>query len=150
MKYGLILYFILVSSNFIGQNDFETRYFTINATSLPEVETLTAFKIDFNTPKDFRVKSITEYNKVTTENYWQPVDMAAVASEQAKYINTNYNTNFLNQKFNTNAVLQYERDFSTKVENTVYQEQRGLFFVDNCPPYGICPRCAAFRGGRGF
>lgn len=140
----------LLPLSLMAQYDFETRYFTINASSLPEVETLSSFDVSFASKKDFRVKSITEYNKVTVDNYRTNVDMVSAFEKESSFTNSEYNAQFLNRKYTSQGVVQYERDASTKVENTVYQEQRGLFFMDACPPFGVCPRCAAFRGGRGF
>lgn len=140
----------LLPLSLMAQYDFETRYFTINATSLPELEKLSSFDVSFASKKDFSVKSITEYNKVTVDNYRTNVDMVSAFEKESSFTNSEYNAQFLNRKYTSQGVVQYERGASTKVENTVYQEQRGLFFMDACPPFGVCPRCAAFRGGRGF
>lgn len=138
--------------NLLAQYDFESRYFTINAASLPEVPELSAFDIDFGPKRDFSIRNITDFNKVTENNYWQAVDMAAAIEKQDRFkSNTNYNVDALQQKyaaFGGNA--QYNPDGSTKVTNFVYKEQRGLDMLDPCPPFGICGRCAPFRVGRGY
>lgn len=151
MKKQLILWFLFPLS-VLAQYDFESRYFTIDAKSLPEVPELSAFDINFGPKRDFSIRNITDFNKVTSNNYWEAVDMAAAIEKQEKFkTNNNYNVEALQQQyyaFGGNA--QYNPDGSTKVTNFVYKEQRGLDMLDPCPPFGICARCAPYRVGRGF
>ena len=151
MKMYLLFWFFLPVS-LLAQYDFESRYFTITAASLPEVPELSAFEINFGPKKDFTIRKITDFNKVTSNNYWEAVDMAAAIEKQEKFKTNNYyNVDALQQKYNAFAGnSQYSADGSTKVTNFVYKEQRGLDMLDPCPPFGICPRCAPYRVGRGF
>ncbi|MEZ4779851.1 MAG: hypothetical protein R2786_10760 [Flavobacteriaceae bacterium] len=136
----------------VAQYDFESRYFTITSESLPEVPELSAFEINFGTKRDFSIRKITDFNKVTSTNYWEAVDMAAALEKQGKFkSNSNYNVEALQQKYSAFAGnAQYSPDGSTKVTNFVYKEQRGLDMLDPCPPFGICPRCAPYRLNRGY
>ncbi|MCB0456153.1 MAG: hypothetical protein R2776_06845 [Flavobacteriaceae bacterium] len=135
----------------IAQYDFESRYFTITSESLPEVPELSAFDIDFGPKRDFSIRKITDFNKVTSSNYWEAVDMAVAIEKQEKYkSNTNYNVAALQQKYNGLGNTPYAADGSTKVTNFVYKEQRGLDMMNPCPPFGICPKCAPYRLSRGY
>ena len=135
----------------LAQYDFESRYFTISSESLPDIPELSAFEIDFGTKRDFSIRNITDFNKVTSNNYWEAVDMSAAIEKQEKFkSNSNYNVKALQQKFAVSGNQQYPADGSTKVTNFVYKEQRGLDMLDSCPPFGICPRCAPYRLGRGY
>ncbi|NND63086.1 MAG: hypothetical protein HKN48_07805 [Flavobacteriaceae bacterium] len=144
---------ILLLFPFVGmaQFDFETRYFKIDAASLPDVEALSAFDINFETPSKFDIDALKNYNKVTANNYWQPVDMAKAVDEITRYEKNDFNINKLQSKmFARGGTAQYGADGATAVKNTVYKEQRGLDFLDPCPPFGVCGRCAPYRVGRGF
>lgn len=135
----------------LGQYDFETRYFTIDAASLPEVPEIMSYQLDRNSNAAFEIKNFSDFNKVTANNYWEAVDMAAALEKKEGYRKSEVSVKNLNQKFSAlGGTAQYERDGSTKVKNTVYKEQRGLDFMNPCPPFGICPRCAPYRVGRGF
>lgn len=151
-NYFFILVFLPLSV--CAQYDFDSRYFTIDATSLSEVPELSAFEIDFGSKRDFSIRKITDFNRVTENNYWQAVDMAAAIEKKESYkSNNNYNVEALQRQyygFSGTSNAQYEADGSTKVTNFVYREQRGLDMLDPCPPFGICGRCAPFRVGRGF
>ena len=107
---------------------------------------------DFGPKRDFTLRKFSDFNKITAENYWQPVDMmAALEGEQQLKRQNNYNVEALQQQYNNRlGAKAYAPDGSTKVTNPVYKEQRGLNFVNSCPPFGICPRCAPYRIGRGY
>mgnify|MGYP001548615756 CR=1 FL=1 len=143
----------------IAQFDFETRYFTIDETSLPEAP-------QFNELPDLRSLSTKEVSgsfildniptfagtlssfKIDTSNYWEPVNMRDALNSSSNYMAPNYDVAALNAK--TYGFTSYAADGSTKVKNTVYTEVRGLDLLDPCPPFGICPRCAPYRAQRGF
>lgn len=134
-----------------GQYDFETRYFTMDAKALPEVPEISSFQLNWKAPAAFEIKKFSDFNQVTSNNYWEAVDMAAALAEKESYKKAEVKVKALQQKFSPyGGTAQYERDGSTKVRNTVYKEQRGLDLIDPCPPFGICPRCAPYRIGRGF
>ncbi len=134
-----------------GQYDFETRYFTIDAATLPEVPEITSFQLNWNLSASSEIKSFSDFNRVTANNYWEAVDMAAALEEKDSFKKAEVSVKALNQKFSAlGGNAQYQSDGSTKVRNQVYKEQRGLDLIDPCPPFGICPRCAPYRIGRGF
>ena len=148
------LLYIIAFLPFVGmaQFDFETRYFKMDGASVPEVPEISAFDVDFGPKRDFTLRKFSDFNKITAENYWQPVDMmAALEGEQQLKRQNNYNVEALQQQYNNRlGAKAYAPDGSTKVTNPVYKEQRGLNFVNSCPPFGICPRCAPYRIGRGY
>jgi hypothetical protein len=130
-----------------SQTDFNTRYFTITAKSLPEVDALSSF--DFNTTP-FVKRSLKEF-QMNAENYRQSVDMASVVNDDYARAPQNVNIKAIESKYyNFGNSSGYVTDGTTRVKNTVYKEMRGLSFVDACPPFGICPRCAPYRVGQGY
>jgi hypothetical protein len=134
-----------------AQYDFETRYFKIDDSSLPVVPEISSLEAKFNSPQKFEIKSLSDFNKVTANNYWEAVDMSMALSNKENYQKAKFDTKALQQKFSAyGGNAQYRSDGSTTVVNTVYKEQRGLYLMDSCPPFGICPRCAAYRVGRGY
>lgn len=150
MKNWLLILFV-VPTALVAQADFETRYFTITATSLTPIEELSVFDISFDVPKKFEKKKLSDFNKVTSNNYWQAVDMAEALSQSEKYQKAEMDLGKLQSKtFARSGTNQYGADASTSVQNFVYKEQRGLDLLDPCPPFGICSRCAPYRVGRGF
>jgi hypothetical protein len=148
-KLAYILFFLPVV--LCAQYDFETRYFKIDDTSLPMVPEISSLEAKFSTPKNFEIKSLSDFNKVTAKNYWEAVDMSIALEKKENYKRAEFNAKALQQKFSAyGGTSQYSSDGATTVVNTVYKEQRGLYMMDACPPFGICPRCAAFRVGRGY
>lgn len=134
-----------------AQYDFETRYFKIDDNSLSVVPEISSLEAKFNAPKNSEIKSLSDFNKVTANNYWEAVDMSVALEKKENYKKAEFDTKALQQKFSIyGGNTQYSADGSTTVVNTVYKEQRGLYLMDSCPPFGICPRCAAFRVGRGY
>jgi len=135
----------------MAQYDFETRYFTINTESLPDVPEFSALEMNWAPKKESEFKDISDFTKVTASNYWQAVDMASALEKRENYQKADIKVANLNQKFSAlGGNAQYSKDGSSKVENTVYKELRGLDFLDPCPPFGICPRCAPYRMSRGY
>ncbi|GAB5400255.1 MAG: hypothetical protein Aureis2KO_18400 [Aureisphaera sp.] len=135
-----------------GQYDFETRYFKIDATSLPGISEEYTLNLDFESAPNFQNKNIKDFFKVTVENYYEPVSMSEAYSETLQYRNNNVDVEQLQAQYGgaSGGTAQYGADGATKVRNTVYKEQRGLDFLDPCPPFGICGRCAPYRVGRGY
>ena len=146
-----------------SQFDFDSRYFTINASSLPEApkfeltptfekmlslsdkadEKSGSFSLD-NTPTFAATLSAM---KMDSSNYWEPVDMMGAASASSNRLSTKWDIAPL--KSETYGYGVYSADASSKVKNSVYVEVRGLDLLSPCPPYGICPRCAPYRA-RGY
>lgn len=147
----LVFVFMLFPLVLCAQYDFDTRYFTIDAASLPDVPEINSFEMNLGPIKNFEIKSLSDFNKVTAVNYWEAVDMASAIEKKENFKRADYDSKLLRQKLSTyGGTSGYSKDGSSKVVNTVYKEQRGLDFMDPCPPFGICPRCAPYRVGRGF
>ena len=121
----------------LGQYDIDTRYFKIDASSLPDTQELSSFDIDFGEKRDFKKMHITDFNKVTAQNYWQAVDMmTALEAEQKLVTAPNINLPKLNQKefgisVSVNGSTSFDGTTSHGVRNTVYKEARSVYF---CAP----------------
>ena len=129
----------------VAQYDFDTRYFTMDATALPEIESLTTFSLA--TTSKFSKKLPTF--KMSRENYQQPVNMFEAVTSQQQYVNSELQIMLDAKEYGSGG---YQTDGTTTVTNLAYKEatRGGLDFVSPCPPTGICPRCAPYRVGRGF
>ncbi|PKA84391.1 hypothetical protein ATE92_2579 [Ulvibacter sp. MAR_2010_11] len=147
-KSVLLLLFLPVFA--MAQYDFDTRYFTITAESLPEIEDLTAPSFSLEKGPTFSTKLKTF--QMNVDNYRQPVDMATAVNDGDKYIQRNVDVGPLQQKLLGSVGVKpgYQTDGTTTVKNIAYKEVRGLNLMDPCPPYGICSRCAHYRVGRGY
>lgn len=131
----------------LAQLDLETRYFQFSEQSLPEVTELSTFTFN-DTP--FVKRSLNEFEMNAT-NYRSAVDMASAVNDNSTYETRNVNVQALQSKFYSwSTPTAYQSDGKTRTKNTVYQEMRGLEFVNTCPPFGVCARCAPYRIGRGF
>jgi hypothetical protein len=124
----------------MGQYDFETRYFTMNAESLPNTQELSSFDIDFGEKHSFIKMHISDFNKVTANNYWLPVDMmGAIEGERLLTESPMVNLPKLNQKeFGFSVSVKGNNSFDGTssnygVQNTVYKESRSVYF---CAPSG--------------
>ena len=162
MKKQFLFLLILLPLLSYGQFDFDTRYFTINATSLseaPSFETLTEFSNVVSLSDKKEVKSGSYYidntptfaatlnsYKMSSSNYWQPVDMMNAVNNSSNGLQTNWDITNLQPRTYGNS--SYSKDGSSKVKNSVYVEVRGLDLMAPCPPYGLCPRCAPYRARR--
>ncbi len=149
MKKILIAILIFFPLILLGQNDFDTRYFTINAKSLPELPQITSSS--FTLYKAPVLSQKLPSFKMTKENFWQPVDMAEAISDSRKFVNSAVNINPINAKeYGLTGYGSYPADKNSAPVNIVYKESRGLDLLDPCPPFGICARCAPYRVGRGY
>ena len=143
MKFFLFSLLIFLPLLLTAQADFETRYFKIDATSLPDVEELPSFTLK-SAPTLFDKKLPTF--DITTNNYWQPVTMEEVVS-QKEFSATNQieNKNFEAPRFferkekkTFSVTTQYETEGSTRVRNEVYKPYGGLDYIsryNNFNPY---------------
>jgi hypothetical protein len=140
------LFYILLFIPTIGiaQYDFETRYFKIDNTSLPQVVSVSSQAKEYTASLLLKTKSLYDFVKVTEKNYWQPVDMTrALAHEETGLIDPpqiNYpkldskDFGFSVQVGNSNS----RAGISTNgIKNTVYKEQRGRFFCDPTGNYAF-------------
>lgn len=149
MKKGFLLILLLpwIAS---AQFDFETRYFTINASSLPEIDELSksSFSISNAPVLSKKIKTF----RMTADNYRETVEMAIAINENQKFISPKADVSSLQKKYFSyvNKNIPYNSAGNTGVKNIAYKEVRGLDFLDPCPPIGICPRCAPYRIGRGY
>ena len=142
----------------MAQYDFDSRYFTINASSLPEVGPVN----DFTKPASFAskfsldaaptiVNGATPSFKLTTQNYRTQVDMATAVTQLTKFVNTATEVTPIQARaYGFTGFSGYGADKSSGVKNMVYKEQKGLNLLDPCPPIGICPRCAPYKIARGY
>lgn len=142
----LLFLVLLLPALAVAQNDFETRYFTINATSLPDVTDLMEFSFD---ESPIVKRSLNEFD-MNVQNYRKPVDMASVVGAQKRSFATKeYSIEGLQSQYNGfGSAAQYSPDGSTQLVNPVYKDMSGFNAADTCPPFGICPRCAHYRVGR--
>jgi hypothetical protein len=140
--------FLLVSSIATAQYDFDTRYFKIDAASLPEVQVSDEF--DFSLKKGPVLFSDLPLptSKITSDNYWQAVNMMEVIEIEKTYVDTEAQALSLNG-FRV-GIGQPLSNSDKKLTNFVYKEANGLDFIDPCPPFGICHRCAPYRMSRGY
>ncbi len=140
--------FVLLPVLALGQYDMETRYFIMDASSLPNTEELSSFDIDFGEKRSFQKMHITDFNKVTSSNYWQAVDMmAALEAEQNLVTAPNIDLPRLNEKefgitVSVNGSNSFNGTSRQRVRNTVYQESRPVFFC--------APNAFYFNRGRGL
>lgn len=144
--YLLFLFPLVVGA----QYDFDTRYFTINASSLPEIEDLSASS--FSLEKEPFIMDKLRTFQMNAENYRQPIDMVTAINDSQRFIERSAYPASIQQQlygFSVSAGA-YQSDGTTTVKNIAYKEMRGLDFLDACPPFGICGRCAPYRVGRGY
>jgi hypothetical protein len=163
MKKTVLLLSFLLPILATAQFDFDSRYFTINASSLPEApqfepmptfgKVLSLNESSKENSGSFSLDSTPTFAatlnalKMNSSNYWEPVDMMSAASASINRLKTKWDIAPL--KPEVYGFTVYNADAASKVKNSVYVEVRGLDLLSPCPPYGICPRCAPYRA-RGF
>ncbi len=143
------LFFILclLPLTAFAQLGLESRCYKVTMESLPKVEELSTFTFN-KTP--FVKRSLNEF-EMNASNYQRTVDMASTVAGDNTYQRSNVNIDELQSKFyNLSTPSSFQSDGTTRTKNTVYKEMRGLEFVNACPPFGVCARCAPYRIGRGF
>lgn len=134
-----------------GQNDFETRYFTIDAASLPNIPSVPSIldampevpKGSFTLGEAPSYRDARNANTINTDNYWQPVDIAsAMASNTIPLNNNQFTTSRLQEKqfgisiSGNGGTTNFDfSDGETRVQNKVYQEQRSPFLLDPSRSY---------------
>lgn len=134
MKY-LFPILLLLPLLSVGQNDLESRYFTIAATTQTELPTpaLSAFqkKVQTSIYKQSLFSDFTN-QQVTAQNYWQPVDM--VATTENRQPNGRVSLERLQSGFVHSRTYGYRTDGKTRVNNEVYLDQQYYSPIYN--PYG--------------
>lgn len=159
MKY-LLLGLLLLPLLSWGQNDFNSRYFTITATTQTELPTpaLSAFQKKVRT-SIYKKSMFSDFTnqQVTAQNYWQPVDM--VATSENRQPGSRVSLERLQSGFGTKQVYGYRTDGKTRVRNEVYLDQQyyspiynpySPFRNNNFSPYSVPGerRRAVFTIGR--
>jgi len=126
----------------VGQFDFDTRYFTIDNESLPDMPEISTLDMDFVETPSFQKKRISDFVKVTSENYWQAVDMATVLEKESTMLDYSpINLPILNQKefgfsFSVNGSNSFDGTSRYGIKNIAYKEMRSIYF---CSPSGYYP-----------
>ncbi|MAZ73821.1 MAG: hypothetical protein CMC70_11825 [Flavobacteriaceae bacterium] len=119
----------------LGQNDFESRYFTITATTQTELPTpaLSAFQKKVNT-SIYKQSLFSDFTnqQVTAQNFWQPVDMLETA--QNRQANSRVSLERLQSGFAKKQLYGYQSDGKTRVKNNVYLDQQ--YYSPIYSPYG--------------
>lgn len=137
-----------------GQHDFESRYFRIDATSLQELPEISALDLQFDTSTPFQKKSLSDFLKVTSHNYWEPVDMAqALAKDSSIYTDLpqiNYQKIASKEygfSVSVNGSNSFDGTNAQGINNIAYKEMRSVYF---CAPSGNAPTARGTRRVRGF
>jgi len=145
-----------------GQYDFDTRYFTINASSLPEApqfDSAEKFNSLLSNPSEDKSGTFTLDNiptfaatlrsyRINTSNYWQPVDMMGAINTKKDYVDSSLK--IAPEDLRGLRFTVYTSDGASKVTNSVYTEVRGLDLLFPYPPNSICYRCSPYRFNRGY
>ncbi|MFT5103189.1 MAG: hypothetical protein ACI86C_000841 [Candidatus Latescibacterota bacterium] len=155
--YSFLLFFL--PCVVFAQYDFDSRYFTMDASSLPEVGPVNDFtkavsftsKFSLDAAPTIVNKNVPSF-KLTTQNYRTTVDMATAVTQLTRFVNTGAKevTPIQAKNYGFTGYSGYNADRSSGVKNTVYKEQKGLNLLAPCPPFGICPRCAHYKVARGY
>ncbi|RDK87274.1 hypothetical protein [Marinirhabdus gelatinilytica] len=126
---------LLCSLQSWGQNDFESRYFTMTATIESEMPTpaLSAFmkKVQTSIYKKSLFSDFTNQH-VTAQNFWQPVDMASSTSERTR-TSSKVSMERLQAGFGRKPLYGYQTDGKTRVRNEVYRDQ--VYYAPIYDPY---------------
>ncbi len=140
MKKIVLLALILTPLLGYSQYDFETRYFTITAADLPEIDQETPITFSKHTLFSKKLKAL----KMNQQNYRIPVDMSAVVEELGQYVDHKLELPppIKSRSYGFSVSVRGSNSFDGlnargRVQNIVYQEMRGLFV---CSPYGYQPR----------
>jgi len=122
---------LLIPFSLLGQYDFETRYITINATSLPETEELGALYYNFSDTGFRKKTTFKELLGITADNYWQAVDMmSALEQKESGPVQPSINLPVFSQKeYGFSVSVNGSNSFNGtrsngSVRNTVYREMR--------------------------
>lgn len=128
-----------------AQLDVETYMGRLNFVELPLVEE--AFVLPSRLEKSASPDNPFSVFRLNRQNFREPVSMmdAFLMEEQTKKSSIELNIDPRSYGvFAGNS--SYTPDGSTKINNSAYKEAaRGFYVTDNCPPFGICPRCAPYR-----
>ncbi len=134
----------------IGQSDFDTQYFSIEATPSPEIKSLelVPYKV-FGDRQNFGNISVFTPSlapvSVSTNDYWQPVDMIEASTKDNNFIDSRPTGNNpfaarLNSQFvqpglqGPNRFKAYSDDEYSRVNNSVYKSQTMPYYGN--PYYG--------------
>lgn len=121
--FGIFGFLLLCPMLLLAQNDFNTRYFTIAAelsTELPTPE-LSAFqkKVKSTIYKKSYFSDFTN-QAVTSQNFWQPVDIAATSQPIQRHSRVSMER--LQAGLGRTQIYGYSTDGKTRVTNEVYDD----------------------------
>ncbi|MCZ6594052.1 MAG: hypothetical protein O6943_03960 [Bacteroidetes bacterium] len=129
----------------VGQFDFDTRYFTIDSESLPDMPEISTLDMDFVETPSFQKKRISDFTKVTAKNYWQAVDMASVLEKERKMLDYSpINLPVLDQKefgfsFFVNGSNSFDGTSRYGIKNIAYKYKEMRRYIYFCSPSGYYP-----------
>jgi hypothetical protein len=155
--------FLLISFVSFSQNDFDSRYYTIDGESLPEIPQIPTLLMELNKSKNiingsFTLGASPSYQEtrntftISSSNYWQPVDMTqALASKKVPYDNSQFKVQQLQKKQFGFSVSgnggETSFDFGdgeTRVQNSTYQNQQRPFYIEEPQRRAFRPRAYPF------
>ena len=141
--------FLLISFASFSQNDFETRYYTIDAGSLPEAPQVPTLLMELDKKKNavkstFTLGASPSYQdaknafSINSSNYWQPVDMTtALAGNTIPYDNSQFTVSQLQKKqfgfsiSGNGGETSFDfGDGEARVQNRVYSNQQRPFYIE--------------------
>lgn len=119
-----------------GQYDFETRYFTIDAEALPQVEESSALTANYNFTPSSRL-TLSSF-RMNASNYRKPVDMMTALNKQTEFIDKKFDVAPLQQKtfgfsVSVSGSNSFDNTSNTGIRNIAYKEMRSVYF---CSPSG--------------
>jgi len=142
MKRYLLVLLISIPFFASAQFDFETRYFTITADALPEIEELTSISLYKGPAFSSKLPSF----KMTRSNYWQPVDMSSAIEKTSEYVDSKIEiaptikSREFGFSFSVNGNNSFDNTSSGGIKNIAYQEMRSLYFCTPTPSSSIAGR----------
>ncbi|MDC7995399.1 hypothetical protein [Altibacter sp. HG106] len=131
----LLCILLLLPASMVAQYDFETKFFKIEATALPEIAEISTWKLRTERTSSFSTKLKTL--RMNTQNYRLPVDMATAMEQQHGYVSPDFDTSKLEAAYgNLGTDKNYVSDGKTKVRNPVYTDMRNVSYRPAFTPFG--------------
>lgn len=136
----LLFSLLFIPFSMFSQLDFETRYFTIDAESLPLIEDLATFSL-ITSPTLFDSQLPTF--KMNEDNYRTPVNMTEALAKRQSYITKKWDGKAkatpkgLTFSFSVNGNNSRNGTTNYGLKNAVYQEQRPVYFFSPLDIYRV-------------
>jgi hypothetical protein len=136
----LLFSLLFIPFSMFSQLDFETRYFTIDAESLPLIEDLATFSL-ITSPTLFDSQLPTF--KMNEDNYRTPVNMTEALAKRQSYITKKWDGKAkatpkgLTFYFSVNGNNSRNGTTNYGLKNAVYQEQRPVYFFSPLDIYRV-------------